>query len=95
MTDTFEDHEGTVSTGGRAITNLRFAVDTDGFAGEEELANLVEHLDKASTAYGMEISAKNTKLMTNNTSGIHTEIKVKMNPKNDPITSCPSTHLHQ
>ena len=43
----------------------------------------------------MEISAKNTKLMTNNTSGIHTEIKVKMNPKNYPITSCPSTHLHQ
>ena len=25
---------------------------------EEELANLIERLDKASTAYGMEISAK-------------------------------------
>ena len=35
-----------------------------------------EHLDKASTAYGMEISAKKTMLMTNNTSGINTEIKV-------------------
>ena len=33
-------------------------------------------LDKASTAYGMEISAEKTKLMTNNTSGINTEIKV-------------------
>ena len=43
---------------------------------EEELANLVEHLDKASTAYGMEIGAEKTKLMTNNTSGINTEIKV-------------------
>ena len=32
--------------------------------------------DKASTAYGMEISAKTTKLMTNNTSDINTEIKV-------------------
>ena len=43
------------------------ADDIDGLAGEEEeLANLVEHLDKASTAYGMEISAKKTKLMTNN-----------------------------
>ena len=31
---------------------------------EEELAKLVEHLDKASTAYGMEISAEKTKLMT-------------------------------
>ena len=73
MTDTLEDHEGTVSTGGRTITNLRFADDIDGSAGEEEeLANLVERLDKASTAYGMEISAEKTKLMTN-TSGINTE----------------------
>ena len=51
--------------GGRTITNLRFAVDIDGLAGEEEeLANLAERLDKASTAYGMEISAEKTKLMT-------------------------------
>ena len=58
MTDALEDHEGTVSIGGRTITNLRFADDIDGLAGEEEeLANLVERLDKASTAYGMEISA--------------------------------------
>ena len=40
------------------------------------MANLVECLDKASTAYGMEISAEKTKLVTNNTSGIYTEIKV-------------------
>ena len=71
------DNEGTVSIGGRTITKLRFADDIDGLAGEEdELANLVERLDKASTAYGMEISAEKTKLMTNNTSGINTEIKV-------------------
>ena len=45
-------------------------------AGEEEkLAKLVECLDKASTGYGMEISAEKTKLMTNDTSGINTEIK--------------------
>ena len=75
MTDAFEDHEGTLSTGGRTITNIRFADDIDDLAGEEELANLVERLDKASTAYGMEISAEKTKLMTNNTSGINTEVK--------------------
>ena len=41
------------------------AVDIDGLAGEEgELAVLVEFLDKASTAYGMEISAEKTKLIT-------------------------------
>ena len=77
MTDALEDHEGTVSIGGRTINNLRFADDIDGLAGEEEeLANLVEPLDKASAAHGMEISAEKTKLMTNNTSGINTEIKV-------------------
>ena len=36
MTDALEDHEGTVSIGGKAITNLRFADDIDGVAGEEE-----------------------------------------------------------
>ena len=77
MTDALEDHKGTVSIGGRTITNLRFANDTDGLAGEEEeLVNLFERLDKASTAYGMEISAEKTKLMIKNTSGINTEIKV-------------------
>ena len=71
-----EDHEGTVSTGCRTITNLRFADDIDGLAGEEEeLAKVVECLDKASTAYGMEISAEKTELMTNNTRCINTEIK--------------------
>ena len=62
MTDALKDPEGTVSTGGRTITNFRFADDIDGLAGEEEeLAKLVERLDKAST---MEISAEKTKLMT-------------------------------
>ena len=62
MTDALEDHEGAVSIGGRTITNLRFADDINDLAGEdEELANLVERLDKASTAYGMEISAEKTK----------------------------------
>ena len=72
MTDALEDHEGTVSIRGRTISNLRFADDIDGLAGEEEeLAKLVECVDKASTAYGMEIS------VTNISSGTNTEIKVK------------------
>ena len=36
MTVALEDHEDTVSVRGRTITNLRFADDTDGSAGEEE-----------------------------------------------------------
>ena len=65
MTDALEDHEGNDSINGRTVINLRLADDIDGLAGEEEeLANLVERLDKASKAIGMEISAEKTKLMT-------------------------------
>ena len=77
MTDALEDYEGTVSIGCRTITNLCFADDIDRLAGEnEELEKLVERLDKASTAYGMEIIAEKIKRMTNNTSGINIELKV-------------------
>ena len=87
MTASIEDHTGTVSTGCRTITNLCFADDIDGLAGEEEeLANLVECLDKGSTTYGMEISAETTKLMTNNTCDINTEIKVN-GQKLETVTS--------
>ena len=87
MTDALKDHVDTVSIRGRAITNLRFADDIDGLAGEEdELAKLVESLDKSCTDYGMEISAEKTKLMTNNTSGINTEIKVN-GQKLETVTS--------
>ena len=36
MTDASEDDEDTVSIGGRTITNLCFADDINGLAGEEE-----------------------------------------------------------
>ena len=65
MTDALEDHEGTVSIGGKIITKLLFADDIDGLAREgEELAKLVERLDETSTDYSMEISAEKTRLMT-------------------------------
>ena len=80
MADAVEDHEGTVSIGGRTITNLRFADNIDGLAGQEqELASLIEHFDEASTAYGMQISAGKTQLMTNNTNGISTDITIDNN----------------
>ena len=73
--------------GGRTITNLCFPDDINGLAGEEEeLAKLVEQLDKASTAYCMEISVEKTKLMTNNASGTNTEIKVN-GQKLETVTS--------
>ena len=68
MTDALEDNESIASIGSRTITNLRFADDVDGLAGEkEELVKLAERLDKAFTAYGMEIRVEKTTLMTNNT----------------------------
>ena len=77
MNDALGNYEGTVSIGGRRISNLRFADDIDGLAGkEEELVRLVERLDNTSTTYGMEISAEKTKLMTNNGNGINTDIKI-------------------
>ena len=77
MSDALDNHEGTVSIGGRTITNLRFADDIDGLAGEEnELTNLVNQLDRASTKYGMEISAEKTKLMTNDYGSITADISV-------------------
>ena len=67
MTHALENYNGTISIGGRQITNLRFADDIDGITGEEdELTKLVHNLDTAATKFGMEISAEKTKIMTNN-----------------------------
>ena len=78
MSDALEEHDGKISIGGRNITNLRFADDTDALVEEEQkLEALVESLDKTCTRYKMELSAEKTKLMTNSASGIQREIKVK------------------
>ena len=77
MDDALEDHEGTITIGGRTITNLRFADDIDSLAGQEQkLVKLVNHLEVTSTAYGMQISVEKTQMMTNNTNGISTDITI-------------------
>ncbi|WP_419637218.1 hypothetical protein [Thiolapillus sp.] len=76
MTDTLVDHGGTVGIEGRAVTNLRFADAINGLAGEEEeLAKLVDRLDKVSTDCGVGIGAEKTRLMTDRIGGIGKEIK--------------------
>ena len=50
------------------------------------MPKLVECLNNVSTVYGKEINAEKTKLMTNNTSGINTEIKAN-GQKLDTVTS--------
>ena len=64
-----------------------FFDDSAGLPGEEEeLAKVVERLDKASTAYGIGISSERSKLITDKTSGITTEIEENVQ-KLETVTS--------
>ena len=77
MTDALDDHASTISISGRVITNLQFADDIDGLAGIEEQWNkLIKCLDRTAKAFGMEINAEKTKLMTNNGEGIRGDIRI-------------------
>ena len=42
----------------------------------QQLVKLVNHLEEASTTYGMQVSAEKTQLMTNNTNDISTDITI-------------------
>ena len=59
MLEALEDYEPTVSVGGRAICNLRFADDIDLFGKtEDDLQELTTRLENSANNYGMEISAE-------------------------------------
>ena len=76
--EALDDHEGSVSIGGRLITNFRFADDIVVNAEEEEEASvLIDRLDRTTTRYKMEIGPDKTKVMTNNPNGFQREIKIK------------------
>ena len=78
MCEALDDHEGSVSIGGRLITNFRFEDDIVLNAEEEEEAGvLVDRLDRTTTRYRMEIGPDKTKVMTNNPNCFQTEIKIK------------------
>ena len=78
MFEALDDHEGSVSIGGRLITNFRFADDIVVNAEEEEEAGvLIDRLDRTTTRYKMEIGPNKTKVMTNNPNGFQREIKIK------------------
>ena len=67
MCEALDDHEGSVSIGGRLITNFRFADDIVVNAEEEEEAGvLVDRLDTTTTRYKMEIGPDKTKVIINN-----------------------------
>ena len=78
MCEALDDHEGSVSIGGRLITNFRFADDIVVNAEEEKEAGvLIDRLDRTTTRYKMEIGPDKTKVMTNNPNGFQREIKIK------------------
>ena len=78
MCEAFDDHEGSVSIGGRLITNFRFADDIVVNAEEKEEAGvLVDRLDRTTTRYEIEIGPDKTKVTTNNQNGFQREIKIK------------------
>ena len=78
MCEALDDHEGSVSIGGRLNTNFCFADDIVVNAEEEEEAGvLIDPLDRTTTRYKMEISPDKTKVMTNNSNGFQREIKIK------------------
>ena len=67
-----------VTIGGRLITNFRFADDIVVNAEEEEEPGiLIDHLDRATTRFKMEIGPDKTKVMTNNPNSFQREIKIK------------------
>ena len=77
MCEALDDHEGSVSIGGRLITNFRFADDIVVNGEEEEEAGvLIDCLDRTTTRYKMEIGPDKTKVMTDNPNGFQREIKI-------------------
>ena len=78
MCEALDDHEVSVTIGGRLISNFRFADDTVVNAEEEEEADvLIDCLDRTTTRFKMEMGRDKTKVMTNNQNGFQREIKIK------------------
>ena len=76
MCEALDDHEGSVSIGGRLITNCRFADDIVVNA-EKDAGILIDRLDRTTTRYKVEVGPDKTKVMTNNPNGFQRVIKIK------------------
>ena len=65
MMEALDGFEGSVSIGGRTVTNLRFADDIELVAGQaEELSTLTRRLEESAKQLGMQISVEKSKVMT-------------------------------
>ena len=64
MMEALDGFEGSVSIGGRTVTNLRFADDIDLVAGQaEDLSTLTRRLEESAKQNGIQISAEKSKVM--------------------------------
>ena len=77
MQETFHDRRTSTSIGGRPICNLQFYDDIDLIGGSSsELQDLPRRLVDRATAYGMDVSTENSKVMTNSTNNISAAIQI-------------------
>jgi len=78
MQETLQDHQSTITIGGRVVSNLRFADDIDLLAGSHtELQSLTDSLYRNARAFGMEVSTEKSKIMRHSVNA--QQIPISMN----------------
>ena len=75
MQNTLENHQSSISIGGRTVCNLRFADDIDLIAGSNaELQDLTNKLTDNASSFGMEVSTEKSKIMVNSDDNMQSNI---------------------
>ena len=81
MQETIQDHQTSVSIGGRPLCNLQFAHDIDLMRGSSnELHDLTNRLVARASAYGMEVSTEKSKVVVDGTNEIRVNITMNGQP---------------
>ena len=87
MQETLHDHHIFISIGRRSICNLPFADDINIIGGSNgEVQDLTKRIVDRATAYGMEVSTKKSKIITNSTNNFGADFKMD-GQKLDELTS--------
>ena len=87
MQETLNGHHTSISIGGRPMCNLLFASDIDLLGGSNgELEDLTNRLVDRATAYGMEVSSKDSNIITNSMTNISADVSTN-GQKLEEVTS--------
>ena len=77
MQETLHDHRISISISGSPVSNLRFADDVNLIGGSnDEPQDLINRLVDRATAYGMEVTTEQRKIMTSSTNNISAYISM-------------------